>query len=495
MTATMTAITITTDSGRFVGESDGDVVALRGIRFARAPRFGPPVAEPPAAEPVEALAPGAQAPQLPSILDRLQGPTALPISEDCLFLNVWAPAGARPGDRLPVLVFIHGGAFVNGGGFAPWFEGHAFARAGCVLVSFNYRLGLLGFTHLAGAGERFALAGNLGLLDQLEALRWVARNIEAVGGDRGNVTVFGESAGGASALALMTSPAADGLFRRCWAMSASITQLRSTARAIETGEAVLDALGLTTATADQLLALPLDALLDAQRRLLVGVEGFTVFAPTPDAVVLPRPVPEALADGRAAARPLVLGTLRDEMNLFRLADPALMALDEEGLLERARFWLGDRVEAAIETYQAARPGQTPSELASAMATDQAFRAPATHAAERRSAAGIPTWLYWFTWASPAFGGLLGSCHGLDLPFAFHALGVPGVELFTGPGADRWPLADAFHGAIVDFARDGTVGWPAYDTVDRPVQRFDVPPELLHDPEPQLRALWRLTSDA
>jgi para-nitrobenzyl esterase len=495
MTPTMTTITISTESGRFVGETDGEVVACRGIRFARAPRFGPPVAEPAAVAPVEALTPGAQAPQLPSILDRLQGDTALPISEDCLFLNVWAPAAARPGDRLPVLVFVHGGAFVNGGGYAPWFAGQAFARAGCVLVSFNYRLGLLGFTHLAGAGERFALAGNLGLLDQIEALRWVARNIESFGGDGSNVTVFGESAGGASALALMTSPAADGLFQRCWAMSASITQLRSMDRAVAAGEAVLETLDLTPATADRLLELPLDALLDAQRRLLVNVEGFTLFAPTPDAVVLPRPVTEALADGRAGARPLVLGTLRDEMNLFRMADPALMALDDAGLVERARFWLGDGVEAAIETYRAARPGLTPSELASAMATDQAFRAPATRAAELRSAAGRATWLYWFTWATPAFGGLLGSCHGLDLPFAFHTLDVPGVELFTGAGADRRPLADAFHGAIVDFARDGTVAWPAYDTRDRPVQRFGVPLELLHDPEPELRALWPLTSDA
>ena len=489
MNRTMTAITITTESGPLVGETDGEVVVLRGVRYAAAPRFAPPVPVPPWTEPLEATSPGAQAPQLPSILDHLVGPNPPPIAEDCLFLNVWAPAGVGPADRLPVLVFIHGGSFFSGTGAAPWFDGTAFARAGCVLVTLNYRLGLLGFTHLAEAGERFALAGNLGLLDQIEALRWVARNIEGLGGDPANVTVFGESAGGASVIAMMTAPAADGLFQRCWAMSPSITQLRSGARAAEAGRAVLEALELTTATADRLLDLPLDALLDAQRRLLRTGDMFTAFAPTIDGAVLPRPVTAALAEGRATARPLVLGTLRDELHLFLVADPTLMALDEGGLVERARPWLGDGVERAVEAYRAARPGSTPGQLASAIGTDQAFRAPATRAAEARSAAGAATWLYWFTWATPAVGGLLGACHGLDLPFAFHTLDAHGVGFFTGTGEDRRPLADRFHGALVEFARDGTVGWPAYDCADRAVQRFDVPGELLRDPEPELRTLW------
>jgi para-nitrobenzyl esterase len=483
-------ITITTASGPLVGEQHDDVVVLRGVRYARAPRFGPPAPVSAWLEPRDATGPGAQAPQLPSILDRMLGPSSLPQDEDCLFLNVWAPAGATPADRLPVLVFIHGGAFFNGTGATPWFDGTAFAAAGCVLVTVNYRLGLLGFTHVPEAGERFALAGNLGLLDQVEALRWVAREIPAVGGDPENVTIFGESAGGASVLALMCTPSAAGLFRRGWAMSPSITQLRPAARAVEAGHAVLDALGLTPATADRLLDLPLDALLDAQRRLLAAGDIFTLFAPTPDGTVLPRPVADAVADGPTATRPVVMGTLRDEMNLFAMADPRLFTLNDAGLRTEARPWLGDRVDMVVRAYEIARPGCTPAQLASAMATDQAFRAPATHIAERRAAGdAAPTWLYWFTWATPAFGGLLGSCHGLDLPFAFQTLDAIGVELFTGVGRDRYALADAFHGAIVEFARDGTVSWPAYDVPSRLVMRFDVPSELLHDPEAELRALW------
>jgi para-nitrobenzyl esterase len=500
----MTAITITTSGGPLVGEvvdgvvegveggekGGGDVVVLRGVRYAHAARFAPPVPVPPWAEPRDARTSGAQAPQLPSILDRMLGPSSLPYDEDCLFLNVWAPAHARAADRLPVLVFFHGGAFFNGTGATPWFDGTAFARAGCVLVTVNYRLGLLGFTHLPEAGERFALSGNLGLLDQVEALRWVAREVAVVGGDPANVTIVGESAGGASVLALMCAPSARGLFHRGWAMSPSITQLRSTARAVEAGEEVLQALGLTAATADRLLELPLDGLLDAQRRLLASGELFTLFAPTPDGTVLPRPVPGGLADGPAATLPLVLGTLRDEMNLFAMADPRLMTLDDAGLRAEARPWLGDRVDTVISAYRAARPGSTAAQLGSAIATDQAFRAPATRVAERRAdAAAAPSWLYWFTWATPAFGGLLGACHGLDLPFAFQTLDAIGVELFTGGGSDRYGLADAFHGALVDFARHGRVGWPAYDLTDRPVMRFDVPGELLHDPEPELRTLW------
>jgi para-nitrobenzyl esterase len=177
------------------------------------------------------------------------------------------------------------------------------------------------------------------------------------------------------------------------------------------------------------------------------------------------------------------------MLLFTAFDPTYQHLDRAGARRRVESRLGDVADEALAAYEALRPGATPAQLVAALQTDETFRAPAWTLADRRAAAGAPTWMYWFTWASPAFDGALGSCHGLDIPFAFHNLARPGVEAFTGSGDDRAAVADAFADAVLAFARTGDPGWPAYDTIDRPTWRIDAEPELLHDPEGELRALW------
>ena len=159
--------------------------------------------------------------------------------------------------------------------------------------------------------------------------------------------------------------------------------------------------------------------------------------------------------GWGAAVPLVLGTTRDEMSLFTAFDPQVRGLDGAGLERRAQPLFGERTPAVLRAYRATMPGAPPGRLATAIATDHGFRMPATRVAELRQSVAAPTWLYWFTWATPVLGGVLGSCHGVDIPFAFHALSVAGVEFFTGTAPERNAVADAFHGAIVDFARDGS----------------------------------------
>jgi para-nitrobenzyl esterase len=482
----MVRTNVDTTAGRLRGAATPGGVAFKGIPFATAARFAPPGPIEPWEGTRDALACGPQAPQSPSILDHMFGEARLAQSEDCLSLNVWTPA---VDDRArPVLVWIHGGAFTNGTGAAPWYDGAAFVREGCVLVTCNYRLGALGFLAHPGLGRT---AGNLGLLDQLAVLRWVHDEIRAFGGDPGNVTAFGESAGGCSVLALLASPLAEGLFHKAWAMSPSLSQLRSLDRARQVAADVAGAAGLAPDDGEGLRSLPVDALLDAQAAALSQHDPFTAFAPTPDGEVLAdSDVPSASAAGWGAAVPLVLGATRDEMALFTAFDPAVQRLDRDGLLARLAGSFGDRANDALAAYVRAYPGATPATLASAIATDHAFRMPATRVAEVRSAAGAPTWLYSFTYATPAFGGLLGSCHALDVPFAFHTLDAPGVTMFTGDGPERTAVASAYHGAIAALARDDTVGWPQYDLAARPVYRFDAECELVKDPQPELHALYR-----
>jgi para-nitrobenzyl esterase len=499
----MTSPIATTSYGRVRGERVASGAVWRGIPYATADRFERPQPVSPWSGDQDATTPGPQAPQLASILDQMLGPTGLPQSEACLTLNVWAPpagnvwappagnvwappAGSRHRGH-PVLVWIHGGAFTNGTGSAPWYEGAAFARAGCVLVTLNYRLGAFGFLSAPGLDPA---AGNLGLLDQIAALRWVRDEIGAFGGDPHDVTVFGESAGGLSVISLLTSPLAEGLFHRAWAMSPSLTQLRPSERARAVAAEVIEHAGLAPADLAGLRALPTERLLAAQGAVLRNGDPFTAFAPTPDGTVVPDAgVVDSITGAWGERVPLVLGTTRDEMALFMAFDPHVQGLDDAGLERRAQRVFGERTPAALTAYRLALPGAPPSRLAAAIATDHTFRMPATQLAVTRSVASAPTWMYWFTWPTPVFGGVLGSCHGIDIPFAFHGLDGTGVELFTGTGAERVAVADALHGAIVAFARHGVPGWPAYQPHTRPVWRIDPEPELLHDPDPGLRALY------
>jgi para-nitrobenzyl esterase len=227
--------------------------------------------------------------------------------------------------------------------------------------------------------------------------------------------------------------------------------------------------------------------LDAQARVLTADgDGFTVFSPSIDGDLFRGSI---VAAAVANPAPLVLGTTRDEMALFNTFNPALNALDLDGARAMFAKRFGEGTAAALAAYAAARPGATPKDLVTAMQTDEVFRIPAVRVAERRAATSAPTWMYWFTWATPAFGGALGACHAVDIAFAFHNLARTGVEQFTGTGADRIPVADAYSGAILAFASGGDPGWARYEATRRATQRIDVHSETLDDPERALREVW------
>jgi para-nitrobenzyl esterase len=461
-----------------------DIVIAKGIPFARAERFGAP--RPVAlADTIEL--PGTYGPQCPQVLgimEQMLGQASLASAEDCLSLNVFTP-GLDQGRR-PVLVWIHGGAFTNGTGATPWYHGASLARRyDVVVVTINYRLGAFGFSHLADhGGADFADCGNLGLADQIEALRWVRDHVTGFGGDADNVTIFGESAGGASVVALMAAPAAHGLFHGAVALSPSLGQLRSRQRAHEAAGELLRAAGVDPAG---LRRLSTEELLTAQRTVLAGPSGWiTSFAPTPGEPTLPDDVVAAAA---ANPVPLMIGTTKDEMLLFAMGDPRLANMDGAALAASADQRFGPRATSALAAYERLRPGASPGAIAAAIATDEGFRRPAQLLAAARSAAGHRTWMHWFTWETPVFGGILKSCHALDIPFAFHNLDRKGVEAFTGDGDDRQQLADAVSGAIASFARRRDPGWDAYDTSRRVTMRFDRHSGPVEDPEGELRDLW------
>ena len=491
----MANVVATTLSGQIRGERDDrGVTVFKGVPYAAAPvgphRFRPPQPHPGWEGVRDALTVGNIGPQNGSMEAMLLGSDMPPQSEDCLFLNVWTPACDH--QARPVMVWIHGGSYVTGSGSNPWYAGDSLASEGdVVVVTANYRIGAFGFCHLADVGgERFAGSGNLGLLDQIAVLQWVQDNIANFGGDAGNVTVFGESAGGGAVLALLATPAASGLFQKAIAQSASIGQFRSRERADAAARHLLDQLGIAHDRAEDLLDRSTVDILAAQVAVEAWPHGIDAFAPTHDGVVLPTGVIDAIHDGTAAPHVAVMiGTNLDEMRLFTAFDPANATVDEAAVLARATAEIDrDAARSLTDGYRVARPGATWGQIASTLATEHTFHQPAIRAAAARAAHGYPTWMYRFTWQSPAFGGIFGSSHAMEIPFVFGTLNHPGAVILTGEGEDRHALSKAMQQSWLAFAHHGDPGWAPYRT-DRSTMIFDIASEVQHDPEGDLRQLW------
>ena len=499
------AVTIETGLGKLAGREADGVRSFKGIPFAKPPlgeaRFRPPATPEPWPGERDATQFGGSAPQSAMMLAALPGMDVGPQSEDCLYLNVYAPAGARAGDRKPVLFWIHGGGFVIGSGSQMVYDGSALVRRGdVVVVTINYRLGVLGFLDLGEQGE--VATANAGILDQIAALHWVQQHIAAFGGDPDNVTIFGESAGGMSVGTLLGSPAARGLFHKAVAQSGACHAVhadRESSSAVTA--AVLSTLGLTTPNVRQLREVPVEKLLAAQQQvsmqmLAMGGKHLLPFQPIVDGDTIPRHPLDAVRDGSAAGVPLLIGTTRDEWNLFGFMDPELRQLDDAKIAARIQQRLphadGARIAAG---YRASRPDADWSAIWLAIETDRVFRIPAIRLAEAQAPHAPAVHAYWFTWKSPGFGGLLGSCHAIEIAFVFGALHLPGGEQFvgTGPAADQ--LAGRTMDAWLSFARTGAPGhaelpaWPSYAPPARATLELGPTCQLHEDPLSPERQLW------
>jgi para-nitrobenzyl esterase len=487
----MTDPIATTTGGDVRGLTRDGVHVFRSIPYAAPPvgarRFRPPAPVEPWSDVRDATRFGPVAPQLPSPLETMLGAPDPVVSEaDSLTLSVYTPA--LDDARRPVLFWIHGGAFVNGTGASPIYDGIRFATHGdLVVVSINYRLGAFGFLHLDEIfGDEFAGSGNVGILDQVLALEWTRDNIAAFGGDPDRVTIFGESAGGMSVGTLLGAPCAQGLFAQAIVQSGSATYAMSSKAATAVARSVLAEAGIDTVA--ELEAASTDAILAAQGKVLAaGARTDLPFMPVVDGSVLPRVPVEEIRDGLGTV-PTMIGTTKDEMTLFTALDLGVGELDGDAVNRELDRTFGERGGEVLDAYTAQHPDFSHRDLLTALATDRVFRIPAIRLAEA-AVDRRPTYMYLFTWETPVFDGKLKSCHALELPFMWDAIDKPGLSMLTGEGPERQALADAMHAAWIAFARTGDPGWPAYDLDRRATRRFDTTVETLDDPEGGRRELW------
>jgi para-nitrobenzyl esterase len=460
---------------RGISRPDGGCEFL-GIRYATAARHQNPEDITATEGVFEATAFGPICPQIPGALEIILGADTTNISEDCLHLNVFTPAAPSSQPQLPVLVWIHGGAYNNGSNSVPLYHGSSLASRGVVVVAINYRLGSFGFL-----GEN-----NFGILDMISALRWVQRNIASFNGDANNVTIIGESAGGSAVVSLMSSPEAKGLFHKAWAMSPSIGQLRTKERAVQAEQVFLEHAGVSTRK--DLQSLTIAEMLDVQAKLeAIPTENFDHFTPAAGGSALPHDIVTTAA---GSPLPFVVGTNRDENRLWAALDPAQNQLGEDHWDDLCTQTFGEHAAHAKNTYKRIRPNEVPWQLISSIHTDTAFRQRAQRISEQRVAANNKTWMYWFTWPTPVLDGIVGSCHGLDIPFAFDNLSIPGTDGLTGEGPERAAIATRFAGEIVQFARTSAPTWPAFGIDDRQTLEICAEMNVLKDPESEIRVLFK-----
>jgi para-nitrobenzyl esterase len=411
--------------------------------------------------------------------------------EECLNLNVWTPDLDAAG--LPVLVWIHGGSFMNGSSSVGEYDGAAFARDGVVCVSINYRLAAEGFLFLDDG------IVNLGLLDQLAALEWVQRNIAAFGGDPARVTVAGESAGAMSLTTLLSMPLSAGLFAQAIAESGAGAHTLTVSQARMVGGYLASAVGVGF-DRSAMAAVPLDKLVQAASDLVVEVQttpdparwgslalSLLPFAPVVDGSVLPAAPVTAFAAGQGSDVPLLIGTNRDEARLFLVA-PGVIDLIDAGTLGAVAGAYG-LSEAGLAVYAANRPSGSAGDVMAAVITDWFFRVPAIRVAEARSGWGSGrTWMYRFDYPAPSSNYGLGSCHGAEIPFVFDTLGLPSVQPRLGSSPSQ-EVADRVHRVWVDFVTSGSPGWAPYDAARRTTGLLAEDVRVVDDPAGDERAVW------
>ncbi|MFF0681392.1 carboxylesterase/lipase family protein [Streptomyces tendae] len=476
---------VRTVHGAVRGRYEHGVAVFRGIPYAAPPfgpgRFRPPVPPEPWDGVRDAGSFGPTAPKPPyseAFAQYLSDPV-IP-GDGCLNLNVWTPEPG-PGARLPVLVWLHGGALTRGSSAVPVYDGHTFARDGVVCVSINYRLGVEGYGLFPDA------PANAGLRDQIAALQWVRDSIAAFGGDPDRVTVAGQSAGAISTGALLAAPGARGLFRRAVLQSGApeasdrdkvrrmVRRMASRLKIPATAEAF--------AEADRGQLLRVQAEVGRFSSPVLGGPGFGLVV---DGDVLPRDPLAALLDGDAAPGvDLMMGWTRDEYRLWLVPGGLLERVDRLGAVAlagaRARCHCGNEV---VRGYRAARPDAGAAEIVGQLVTDHLLRIPMHRLADARPASSH---VYEFAWPSNLPD--LGACHALELGFVFDSGDGPDARRLAGEGAPQ-DLADAMHGAWVRFVESGDPGWASWDAT-HPVRVFgDGDPHTAHGPLDAEYDLWK-----
>lgn len=404
------------------------------------------------------------------------------MSEDCLVLNVWTP-GLRDQRKRPVMVWFHGGGFSSLSGSRNVFDGTRLCKKGdVVVVTLNHRLNVFGHLYLAKiGGADYAESGNAGVLDLVAALRWVHENIAEFGGDPANITIFGQSGGGAKVSTLMAMPQARGLFHRAIVQSGSHLEALTPEEGTKNALALLGALNLKEKDLAKIRQMPMDQILSAMSRAKVN------FSPVLDGhTLLKGPwLPEG--PSVSANIPMMIGTTRTETTaLIGANDPETFNLDEAGLRKKLVAWLPEKdTDRVLAAFRKLMPNATPSDLFFAITTDRRVRQQAWTQAERKAAQNAgPVWLYEVDWATPVEDGKWRSPHSLELAFVFDNVSVS--EAMVGTGSDPQALADQMSAAWLAFAKSGNPNnpaipnWPAFKPADRATMVFDVKSKVVND---------------
>lgn len=493
--------TVDTNLGKVRGTVRNGVHAFKGVPYAASTagenRFMPPKKRQPWTGVRDALELGLRSPQLWSAFHGQVPPEFEPMDrnepmgEDCLVLNVWTPSVGRGDGKRPVMVWLHGGGYSSGSGGFICYDGTQLARKHqVVVVTVNHRLTVFGYLYLAEiGGEKYEESSNMGMLDIVAALEWVRDNIAAFGGDPGNVTIFGQSGGGAKVSTLMAMPSAHGLFHRAIVESGAAVKGVSRDAANQSAAQYLEKLNLMPGQNDQLQAFTVDQLLapTANTNPMPGPGGFAL-APVVDGTTLPSDPFDPVAPALSANIPLLIGTTETEVTFFpnQVLEPINDAELRAHVKQTLRTASDEQVDQLIAAYKKGRPGAANTDLFLALASDATFRAEVVTEAERKAAQGkAQVYQYYVTWRSPVRDGKLRSFHTIEIPFVFD--NVDACKSMLGSGEDRYALAEKFSGAWVAFARSGNPNhktlpnWPAFDNTNRAVMVFNDECKVVDDP--------------
>jgi para-nitrobenzyl esterase len=512
---------IETTGGRVQGLIEDGVSAFRGIRYGAAPigplRWAPPRRPETVDTVIDCSAYGAPAMQMAT------GTTASPVTdfgmqmaqvfttaselkiqnEDCLFLNVWTPA--TDSGRRPVMVWIHGGGFAYGSGGQPIYCPEDLARDyGVVAISLNHRLNIFGFLNLSEAfGPAYASSGTVGMQDLVLALEWVRDNIAAFGGDPGNVTIMGQSGGGAKVSILLAMDSAKGLFHRASIQSGPGLTVGRREAAAKATAGLLAELGIAPGDIKALQAVPAPTLIAAAfasqakhagPRLpgMPGGGGGFGFGPIIDGVAITRDPFTPDGPPVSAGVPILVGCVKDEMTIFTAAEPWFGAMTEDQL-KAFIAPLGAKGAALVEAWRKIRPDYSPTYLfVAAISSMFAFGNSITLAERKAAQHAAPVYMWYFTWETPVENGQFKSPHTIEIPFMLDS--YRRVRAFVGPDPQAARMARQLASAWVAFARSGRPDcpeiphWPAYDAATRATMVFNLKSEVVDDPNPEVRKI-------
>jgi len=490
------ALLVKTAQGLVKGTTSQGICIWKGIPYAKAPvgnlRFRDPQPADNWTGVKDATAFGPVALQMKRVLIGNEKQ-----SEDCLFLNVWSPAA--DGKKRPVMVWIHGGGFVGGSGSQDLYDGAQLSKKGdLVIVSMNYRLGPLGFLYFNDLpGSKGNFDSNLGIKDQVAALKWVKENIAAFGGDPAQVTIFGESAGGISVETLMSIPATQGLFKRAIVESGPAGDVWSPVLATRLTNIFLKELNISTDSLSKLRNVPADSISTAMLRLMKAMKADPTLpktcAPTVDGSYIPHDLLTAIQSGQSKGVDLLIGTNKDEANLFAMKRLKMAPINEEQLKPyMVRFKAEDQ-----NKLKAAYKGYPSKSSILALITDGIFTMPSARFAELQSA-HANTYMYRFDWASKPIKAVgLGACHGIELPFVFGSFNTKlGKKILLFADTKRiHELSNEIQQDWINFARTGnpnnpgTDNWKKYEPSVRTTLIFDKKNYTCTDPNCDQRKAW------